>query len=269
MRAAGYPRRVVPVASLMLNPFKHALRERQTVYGGWLALSSPLAAEALAHAGFDFLVLDTEHAPADTMDALAMLQAISGTPTQPVLRVTENAPTLVKRAMDAGAQTILFPNISSVADATLAAAAMRYPQDGNGGLRGVAAVTRGGRFGLRSDYLLTANDAACTVVQIESATAVRAAAEIASLPQVDALFVGPADLSASLGHLGNPGHADVQAAIAQVAQVAAAHGKAAGILAMTAEQARRYRELGYTMIALGLDTQWLLAAARAALSAMR
>jgi 2-dehydro-3-deoxyglucarate aldolase len=253
----------------MLNPFKRALLERRTVYGGWLALSSPLAAEALAHAGFDFLVLDTEHAPADTMDAMAMLQAMSAAPAHPVLRVTENSPPLVKRAMDAGARTLLFPNVNSIAEAQLAAAAMRYPQDGNGGLRGVAAVTRGGRFGLLPDYLLTANEAACTVVQIESAAAVSAAAEIAALPQVDALFVGPADLSASLGHLGNAGHADVQAAIAQVAQVAAAHGKSAGILALTPEQARRYRELGYTMIALGLDTQWLLVAARAALSAMR
>ncbi len=253
----------------MPNPFKRALLERRVVYGGWLALSSPLAAEALAHAGFDFLVLDTEHAPADTMDAVAMLQAMSAAPAHAVLRVTENAPPLVKRAMDAGAQTLLFPNVNSAADATRAAAAMRYPQDGNSGLRGVAAVTRGGRFGLLPDYLLTANDAACTVVQIESAAALSAAAEIAALPQVDALFVGPADLSASLGHLGNAGHADVQAAIAQVAQVAAAHNKSAGILALTTEQARRYRELGYTMIALGLDTQWLLTAARNALSAMR
>ena len=137
----------------MLNPFKRALLERGIVYGGWLALSSPLAAEALAHAGFDFLVLDTEHAPADTMDAVAMLQAMSAAPAHAVLRVTENAPPLVKRAMDAGAQTLLFPNVNSATDAALAAAAMRYPQDGNGGLRGVAAVTRGGRFGLRESRI--------------------------------------------------------------------------------------------------------------------
>jgi 2-dehydro-3-deoxyglucarate aldolase len=146
---------------------------------------------------------------------------------------------------------------------------MRYPQDGNGGLRGVAGVTRGGRFGLAPDYLLTANAQACTVVQIESAAALAAAESIAALADVDALFVGPADLSASLGHLGNSAHADVQAAIARVAQVAAAQGKACGILALNTEQARRYRDMGYTMIALGLDTQWLLAAARQALAGMR
>jgi len=253
----------------MTNQFKHRIAERSIVYGGWLALSSALAAEALAHAGFDFLVLDTEHAPADTMDALAMLQAMSAAPAHPVLRVTENAPPLVKRAMDAGAQTVLFPSVNSVDDARRAVASMRYPQRGNGGLRGVAGMTRGGRFGLQADYLLTANDAACTIVQIESAAALDAVEQIAALPDVDALFVGPADLSASLGHLGDSGHAQVQAAIERVARVAAARGKSAGILALDAGQARQYRQLGYSMIALGLDTQWLLQSARQALGAVR
>jgi len=253
----------------MSNTFKHRLAQHETVYGGWLALSSPLAAEALGHAGFDFLVADTEHAPADTMDLVALLQALSATPVHAVVRVTENAPALVKRAMDAGAQTVLFPNVNSAAEARLAAAAMRFPEQGNGGLRGVAGVTRGNRFGLVPGMLLAANAAACTIVQIESAAALAAVEQIAAVDTVDALFVGPADLSASLGHLGDAAHAEVQAAIARVAQVAAAHRKAAGILALDSAQARRYRELGYTMIALGLDTQWLLQAARAALAEMR
>jgi len=253
----------------MSNDFKRKLAQRELVYGGWLALSSPLAAEAMGHAGFDFLVVDTEHAPADTMDLVALLQALSAAPAHPVVRVTENAPALVKRAMDAGAQTVLFPNVNSAAEARLAAAAMRFPHQGNGGLRGVAGVTRGNRFGLVPGMLLAANEAACTIVQIESAAALAAVEQIAAIDTVDALFVGPADLSASLGHLGDAAHADVQAAIARVAQVAAAHRKAAGILALDTEQARRYRELGYTMIALGLDTQWLLQAARAALAGVR
>lgn len=253
----------------MTNQFKRRLAARELVYGGWLALSSPLASEALAHAGFDFLVVDTEHAPADTMDLVAMLQAVGAAPAHAVVRVTENSPALVKRAMDAGAQSVLFPSIDDAAAARRAAAAMRYPQGGNGGLRGVAGVTRGGRFGLVPDYLQSANDLACTIVQIESAAGLAAADAIAALPEVDALFVGPADLSASLGHLGDSGHADVQAAIARVAQVAAAHRKSAGILALDTAQARRYRDLGYTMIALGLDTQWLLLAARQALAGVR
>jgi 2-dehydro-3-deoxyglucarate aldolase len=253
----------------MANSFKRLLAERALVYGGWLALSSPLATEALAHAGFDFLVVDTEHAPADTMDLVALLQAMSAAPAHPIVRVTENAPALVKRAMDAGAQTVLFPSVNSSAEARLAARAMRYPHRGNDGMRGVAGVTRGNRFGLQPGALLSANEAACTIVQIESAAAVDAVEQIAALPDVDALFVGPADLSASLGHLGDSSHVSVQQAIARVAQVAAVHGKGAGILALDTKQAQHYRELGYTMIALGLDTQWLLAAAQQALAGMR
>lgn len=254
---------------MISNPFKRRLAERAPLHGGWLSLSSPLAAEALGHAGFDFLVVDTEHAPADTMDVVSMLQALSGTPAHAVLRVTENQPPLVKRAMDAGAQTILFPSVNGADEAIRAAAAMRYPQDENGGLRGVAGVTRGGRFGLVPDYLATANLAACTIVQIESAAALDAVEAIAATPDVDALFVGPADLSASMGHLGNSAHAAVQAQIARVARVAIAAGRSAGILATTAEQARAYRDMGFNMIALGLDTQWLLAGARQSLQAMR
>jgi 2-dehydro-3-deoxyglucarate aldolase len=253
----------------MTNLFKRKLAQRELVQGGWLALSSPLATEALAHAGFDFLVVDTEHAPADTMDLVALLQAMSAAPAHPVVRVTENAPALVKRAMDAGAQSILFPSVNSVDEARAAARAMRYPHAGNGGVRGVAGVTRGNRFGLVPGALLAANEAACTIVQIESAAALAAVEQIAAVPQVDALFVGPADLSASLGHLGDSAHPDVQAAIARVARVASAHGKAAGILALDTAQARHYRELGYTMLALGLDTQWLLLAARQALAGTR
>jgi 2-dehydro-3-deoxyglucarate aldolase len=252
-----------------MNPLKSALAAGRTLYGGWLSLASPLAAEALAHAGFDFLVVDTEHAPADTMDVVALLQAVSAAPAQPIVRVTENLPLLVKRVMDAGAQTVLFPNVNSADEAQRAARAMRYPQHGNGGLRGVAGVVRAARFGLAPDYLATANDDACTIVQIESAAALQALDAIAASAGVDALFVGPADLSASLGHLGNPAHPDVQQAIARVPQAARAAGKQAGILALDPAQAQRYRGLGYTLIAVGLDTQWLLAAARQTLTAAR
>jgi 2-dehydro-3-deoxyglucarate aldolase len=250
----------------MANALKSQLAQRTPLYGGWLSLAAPMAAEALSHAGFDFLVVDTEHAPADTMDVVALLQAIGNGRAQPLVRVTENAPALVKRAMDAGAASVLFPSVNNADEARRAVAAMRYPQGGNGGLRGVAGLTRASRYGLAPDYLRQANADACTVVQIESAAALAAVAQIAAVDGVDALFVGPADLSASMGHLGEPEHPDVQAAIAQVGQVAQAHGKAAGILALSPAQAQRYRALGYTLVAIGLDTGWLLAAARDALA---
>jgi 2-dehydro-3-deoxyglucarate aldolase len=203
------------------------------------------------------------------MDTVAMLQAIAAGGAEPVVRVADNSAWLAKRALDAGCATLLFPMVGSADDARHAVAAMRYPQAGNGGQRGVAGVVRAARFGLLADYVHRANDDACTIVQIESATAVAASEEIAAVDGVDALFVGPADLAASLGHLGVSGDADVQQAIDRVQAAARAQGKAAGIFAGSADEARAYAGRGFTMIALAADVVWLLAAARRALAAAR
>jgi 2-dehydro-3-deoxyglucarate aldolase len=252
-----------------MNPLKQRLAAGERLFGCWLSLASPLAAEALAGAGFDFLVVDGEHSPADTMDTVALLQAIAAGGSQPIVRVAENSPSLAKRALDAGSATLLFPMVGSREEARRAVAAMRYPQHGNGGQRGVAGVVRAARFGLLTDYVHTANDAACTVVQIESALAVAASEEIAAVDGVDALFVGPADLAASLGHLGDSRHPDVQQAIDRVLAAAKGQGKAAGIFAGHAAEAREYAARGFTLIALAADVIWLLAAARQALAAAR
>jgi 2-dehydro-3-deoxyglucarate aldolase len=253
----------------MNNPIKQRLAAGESLFGCWLTLGSPLVAEALACAGFDFLVVDGEHSPADAMDTVALLQAIAAGGSQPVVRVTDNTAWLAKRALDAGSPTVLFPMVGSVDEARRAVAAMRYPQHGNGGARGVAGIVRAARFGLAADYLRTANEAACTIVQIESAAAVEAAAGIAAVDGVDALFVGPADLAASLGHLGDSRHADVQRAIDRVAAAAAAQGKAAGIFAGSAAEAREYAARGFRLVALAADVVWLLAGARQALAAAR
>ncbi len=253
----------------MNNLLKERLAAGEPLYGCWLSLASPMAAEALACAGFDFLVVDGEHSPADTMDTLALLQAIAAGGSQPVVRVAENAAWLAKRALDAGGPTLLFPMVASADDARRAVASVRYPSRGNGGVRGVAGVVRAARFGLTTDYVHTANEAACTMVQIESAAAVEACDEIAAVEGVDVLFVGPADLAASLGHLGDSGHGQVQRAIDRVAAAAKAQRKAAGIFAGSAEEARDYAARGFTLIALAADVIWLLAGARQALAAVR
>jgi len=251
------------------DPLKQRLAAGERLFGCWLSLASPMAAEALAGAGFDFLVVDGEHSPADTMDTVALLQAIAAGGSQPIVRVAENTAWLAKRALDAGSATLLFPMVASADDARRAVASMRYPQHGNGGQRGVAGVVRAARFGLLADYLHTANAAACAIVQIESAAAVAAGEEIAAIDGVDALFVGPADLAASLGHLGDSGHADVQQAIDRVLAAAKARGKRAGIFAGSADEARDYAARGFTLIALAADVIWLLAGARQALAAAR
>lgn len=253
----------------MNNPLKQRLAAGEQLFGCWLSLASPMAAEALACAGFDFLVVDGEHSPADTMDTVALLQAIAAGGGQPIVRVTDNTAWLAKRALDAGSPTLLFPMVGSADEARRAVAAMRYPQQGNGGARGVAGIVRAARYGLAADYVRTANTAACTIVQIESAAGVEAAGEIAAVDGVDALFVGPADLAASLGHLGDSLHPDVQAAIDRVAAAAASRGKAAGIFAASAAEARDYAARGFGLVSLAADIVWLLAGARQALAAAR
>jgi len=253
----------------MTNPLKQRLAAGERLFGCWLSLASPMAAEALACAGFDFLVVDGEHSPADTMDTVALLQAIAAGGSQPIVRVAENAAPLAKRALDAGSATLLFPMVASADDARRAVASMRYPQPGNGGVRGVAGVVRAARFGLLPDYVHHANADACAIVQIESAAGVAASGMIAAVDGVDALFVGPADLAASLGHLGDSGHADVQQAIDRVLAAAQAQGKCAGIFAGSAEEARKFTARGFTLVALAADVIWLLAGARQALAAAR
>jgi len=251
------------------NPLKDRLARGERLFGCWLSLASPLAAEALACAGFDFLVVDGEHSPVDTMDTVALLQAIAAGGAQAVVRVAENGAALAKRALDAGGHTVLVPMVASADDARRAVAAMRYPRADNGGVRGVAGVVRAARFGLVADYLDRANDAVCTIVQIESAAGVAACNEIAAVDGVDALFVGPADLAASLGHLGESSHPEVQQAIDRVLAAAQAKGRAAGIFAGSADEARAYAARGFTMIALAADVIWLLAAAKQALADAR
>jgi len=253
----------------VINPLKQRLAAGERLFGCWLSLASPIAAEALACAGFDFLVVDGEHSPADTMDTIALLQAIAAGGSQPVVRVAENAAWLAKRALDAGSPTLLFPMVASADDARRAVASIRYPQQGRDGIRGVAVVVRAARFGLLPDYVHEANAAACAIVQIESAAGVAAADEIAAVDGVDALFVGPADLAASLGHLGDSGNAEVQRAIDRVLAAAQRRRRAAGIFAGSAAEATAYVARGFSLVALAADVVWLLAGARQALAAVR
>jgi 2-dehydro-3-deoxyglucarate aldolase len=258
--------------SALTNSLKERLKESEPLYGLWLSLGSADAAEALAHAGADWLCIDMEHAPNDSADVTAQLRAIAAAhlPTEPVVRVPACEPWLVKRVLDAGARTIMFPNIDSAQAAAHAVRLTRYPDAGAPeGLRGVAGVVRASAFGARRDYLLGANAQIATIVQIESARALEEVEQIAATPGVDCLFVGPADLSASLGRLGDTKHPDVQSALARVAKAANEAGVTAGIFALDAASARQYREAGFRFIALAADVMWLVRAVRAALQEVR
>jgi 2-dehydro-3-deoxyglucarate aldolase len=254
------------------NPLKERLKESEPLYGLWLSLGSADAAEAIAHAGFDWLCIDMEHAPNDSADVTAQLRAIAAAhlPTEPVVRVPACEPWLVKRVLDAGARTLMFPNIESAEAALHAVRLTRYPDAGApDGLRGVAGVVRASAFGARRDYLQSANAQIATIVQIESARALEEVERIAATPGVDCLFVGPSDLAASLGHLGDTKHPDVQAALAHVAAAAEQARVAAGIFALDAANARQFREAGFRFIALAADVIWLVRAVRTALQEVR
>jgi 2-dehydro-3-deoxyglucarate aldolase len=258
--------------STFTNPLKQRLRETEALFGLWLSLGSDSAAEALAHAGFDWLLIDMEHAPIDSVDVTSQLRAIAAAhlPSEPVVRVPAAEGWIVKRVLDAGARTLMFPNIESAEEAARAVRLTQYPTaDALDGLRGVAGAVRAGSYGMRRDYVQTANAQIATIVQIESARAVHEVDKIAATPGVDCLFIGPADLAASLGHLGDSRHPEVQEAMSHVVASAQKAGIATGIFAMDSAGARQYRDAGFRFIALAADVMWLVRATRQALQEVR
>ncbi|AOK61823.1 4-hydroxy-2-oxo-heptane-1,7-dioate aldolase [Burkholderia ubonensis] len=237
------------------NPFKAALARGDAQIGLWLGLTSPYSAEVVAGAGFDWLLIDGEHAPNTVPTILAQLQAIAPYPSHPVVRVPWNDPVIVKQVLDLGARSLLVPMVQSAAEARAAVAATRYPPEG---IRGVgSALARASRWNRVGDYLPRANGEMAVLVQVETRAGLDAVDAIARVDGVDGVFIGPADLAADLGHLGNPGHPDVQAAIDHAIRAIKAAGKAPGILSADEAAARRYLEAGALFVAVGVDTTLL------------
>ncbi|PHM70920.1 4-hydroxy-2-oxoheptanedioate aldolase [Xenorhabdus kozodoii] len=245
----------------LTNKFKQTLKAGQPQIGLWLGLCSGYSAEILAGTGFDWLLIDGEHAPNDISTILAQLQGIAPYPSQPVVRPAWNDPVLVKQLLDIGAQTLLFPMIQNAAQAREAVRATRYPP---AGIRGVgSALARASRWNRIPDYLSRANGEICVLVQVETREALQNLPEIAAVDGVDGVFIGPADLSADMGYIANPQHPDVQAAIEQAIGQIRASGKAAGILTTHIDMAKHYLNLGALFVAVGVDTILLTAAASA------
>jgi 4-hydroxy-2-oxoheptanedioate aldolase len=242
------------------NAFKRALGRCELQIGLWSTLCSNLGAEIIAQAGFDWILLDTEHSPNELPDLVAQLQAMGTGTASPVVRAAWNDPVLIKRVLDVGAPSILLPYVQTPDQAQKAVEAVRYPPRG---IRGVSAGSRASKFGRIKDYLGKADGEICLIVQIETSSALEQLESIGSVEGVDGVFVGPADLSASLGHLGNPLHPETQGAIRDAAARLARLGKAGGILAVAEADARRYIEWGYTFVAVGVDTALLAAGADA------
>jgi 2-dehydro-3-deoxyglucarate aldolase len=234
----------------MSNPFRQRLLEHETLIGCWLSLGSPIATEVLGVAGFDWLLLDCEHAPNDVLTIVPQLMALKDSASAAFVRPPWNDAVVIKRLLDVGVHNLLVPFVETAAQAAAAVAATRYPPEG---VRGVSVAHRGNRYGATKDYLATANASITVALQIESREGVAQAAAIAAVPGADVLFVGPSDLAAAYGHLGDASHPEVQAAIAVVLGAARAAGKPAGILAPAEADARRYLQMGFRMVAVGSD----------------
>ena len=232
------------------NAFKHALAQGKLQIGLWLSLCSNIAAEIVSDSGFDWILLDTEHSPNEIPDLVTQLQAVQRGTATPIIRPAWNDAILAKRTLDIGAQTLLFPYVQSVEEAKRAVASTRYPPQG---VRGVAVAARASRYGRVPGYLTKANEEICVLVQVETRTALDQIEAIAQVDGIDGVFIGPSDLAASLGHLGNPQHADAQKAMHDAVTRLKAVGKPAGILTGNEEEARRYIDWGYLFVAVGAD----------------
>lgn len=251
--------------TLPTNTFKQAMIAQRRQVGLWVTFAHQQIAEVLADAGFDWLLFDMEHSPTDLYDVGQQLLAVRGTKTAAVVRVPLLDMGWIKRVLDAGAPNIMVPNIRNAAEARDAVAFTRFAPEG---LRGVAGSTRAGNYTRFKDYMARANDEIGLILQIESQEALDDLDAICRVPGVDAVFIGPSDLAASLGHRGNSNHPEVQAAIAKAFETARAAGKASGVLAADGK-AEHYFDGGATVVGVGTDLHLLIAGADAVAAKFR
>jgi 4-hydroxy-2-oxoheptanedioate aldolase len=232
------------------NVFKASLAGGKPQVGLWSSLGSNIVAEILAGSGFDWILIDMEHAPNEVPGVLSQLQALAAGTAEPVVRCAWNDTVLMKRILDIGARSILLPFVQNAQEARAAVSATRYPPLGN---RGVSVAQRANRYGRVDGYHRKAHQEVCVLVQAETQTAVSQIEAIAAVEGVDGIFIGPSDLAADLGHLADTRHPEVQALITDACARIRAAGKAAGILSGDPEDAARYFDMGFTFVAVGSD----------------
>jgi len=242
------------------NSFKHALAAGKAQIGLWSSLSSNYSVEVIAGAGFDWLLLDMEHSPNDLESLLAQLQAAAPYGAHPVVRVPWNDMVTIKRVLDVGAQSLLVPYVSTAEEARSALSFTRYPPQG---VRGVAGTTRATRFGRIKDYARRAHEEICLLVQVETQGALDNIEAICAIEGVDGVFVGPADLHASLGHTGEIANPKVKPVIDDAIRRIRKAGKAPGILTPSEADARQWLDCGALFVAVGADVGILARGAEA------
>ncbi|MEP7298259.1 MAG: 4-hydroxy-2-oxoheptanedioate aldolase [Burkholderiales bacterium] len=243
-----------------VNTFKQAMHDKRRKIGLWVSLAGPYTAEAVATTGFDWLLIDGEHAPNDVRSLLGQLQAVAPYPAHAVVRPVTGDVALIKQLLDVGVQTLLIPMVETAEQAAQMVAATRYPPRG---IRGVGSGgARASRWSGIKDYAQEADAQMCVLVQVESKRGLANLADICAVEGVDGVFFGPADLSASMGHLGNANHPDVLRAIDDSIETIKAAGKAPGILVFDRALGQRYVDAGVLFIAVGVDAMLLTQACR-------
>lgn len=244
-----------------INHLKRRLAAGETLHGCWVGMADPYAAEMAATCGFDWLLIDGEHAPNDLRSTMAQLAVVEPSASLPVVRLRDDDPARIKQALDAGAQSLLIPMIETAEQAERAVRATRYPPEG---IRGVgSSLARASRFSSIPDYLTTANDQICLILQVESRAGLAALDGILALPEIDCVFIGPADLAADMGHLGNAAHPDVRTAVLDALARIAASGKAAGMLSTEDAFIADCVKAGARFVGVGIDVLAYVGALRA------
>ncbi len=252
---------------LPLNKFKRAIASGETQYGLWAGIPDTTSAEICAGTGFDWLLLDGEHAAFDMRAIYTCLQAVAAYDIHPIVRAVNGDRNLIKQLLDYGAQTLLIPMVDTAKQAEALVQATRYPP---AGIRGMgSAIARAARWNAIPDYLSQANQQICLLIQAETTTALDNLDDILKVEGIDGVFIGPADLSASMGYAGQPGHPDVVKTIEQAIAKIVEAGVAAGILAIDASLARRYIKAGASFVAVGVDTLLLRSAALQVLASFK
>ena len=250
-----------------VNSFKQSLKEGRQTIGCWLTQGTAIAAEIAATADFDWLLIDTEHSPNDVPSVLAQLQAISGYDAAAAVRPHIGETHIIKQILDLGCQTLIVPMVESAAQAEMLVKSMRYPPNGIRGVGGAGARATG--FSSHADYLTTADNEMCLVVQIETKAGLDALEDILTVDGVDAVFIGPSDLSANLGHIGNIGAPEVVKAVETALDKIAASEKASGIMALDPAAAKGYLARGVDFVAVSIDARTLALSLRAIAADMR
>lgn len=234
------------------NKFKKALKNNETLWGLWLGLPDTSCAEICAGAGFDWLLIDGEHAPFELKTIMHHLQAMAPYDVSPIVRPEIGSVSMIKRLLDIGAQTLLVPMVNTAEQARELVSAVRYPPEG---IRGMgSSLARAARWNKVPQYLQKANEEICLIVQVETLEAMDNLQEIVQVDGVDGVFIGPSDLSGAMGHVGNPDHPEVVAKIEWGMEVIKRSGKASGILSLNLEKAQHFAETGTNFVGVGVDT---------------